>query len=299
MKRIYALIIVGICISMTAYAQHDRHGYHGKTVIGTHADLHFGSPDRHRYHRYHDPELYILYGGSRWHDPQLIDVVHMKNGSELYGIIIELVPAESLCLVTWDGSRHVISMDEVVAVSKKYGKWSRMYRRAIRQSTEGRFHKPRGYFGIAEVGIAPMFLSENLRLGATIVNGYRFNPKFAIGLGTGFHFYPAGAEYAIPLYLHIRSDFFNRDRSPFFALNAGCQFQLTDDVIDIHKGVFIEPSFGYGFNTGENQRCNFSIGLALDMYDDRYYNYGSDGNLKDNIDRYLDAGLCLKFGYSF
>lgn len=290
MKRIYALIIIGICISMTAYAQHDRHGYHGKTVIGTHADLHFGSPDRHRYHRYHryhDPELYILYGGSRWHDPQLIDVVHLKNGSELYGIIIELVPSESLCLVTWDGSRHVISMDEVEAVSKKYGKWSRMYRRAIRQSTEGRFHKPRGYFGIAEVGIAPMFLSENLRLGATIVNGYRFNPKFAIGLGTGFHFYPAGAEYAIPLYLHIRSDFFNRDRSPFFALNAGCQFQLTDDVIDIHKGVFIEPSFGYGFNTGENQRCNFSIGLALDMYDDR------------DLYRYLDAGICFKFGYSF
>ncbi len=283
MKRLYTLIIIGFGICMNVSAQPGRYDLHERNGISAHAEVQFGRHER--YNQYHDADMHFHYGMYGWHDPEIIDIVHLKNGSQIHGIIIELVPTESLSLVTWDGSRYVFDMNEVEAITKEYGRWSRMYRRALRQSTAGKFHKPRGYFGIAEIGVGAMFLSENIRVGATIINGYRFTPGFALGFGTGFHFYTGGAEYAIPLYLHVRSDFFNRARTPFFALNVGGQIQLTDDVTDIHSGFFIEPSFGYGFNTGENQRCNISLGLALDMYNDDY--------------RYMDAGLCLKFGYSF
>lgn len=263
------------------YEQHYRQhwGQHGgrpggRQHFGPHFDFH--------------PGLHIdagLHHFGDGHCRSLIDVVHLKNGSQIVGMVVETVPEEYVKLVTYDGSILVFRMDEIEMITKTYGRWSRMYRRSLRDF--GSFNKPKGYFGIAELGIAPMFLSENIRVGVSLINGYRVSPKFALGLGTGFMLYPQGAEYTIPLFLHLRSDFFDRARTPFVALNVGGQFQVSKETLDIHKGFFVEPSIGYGFNTGQNQRCNFSIGFALDMYED----YGGY--------RYLDAGCCLKFGYAF
>lgn len=266
-------------------------GQHYEQHYRQHWGQHSRGFDNRRHHRPHlefHPGMHIdvgLHHFGDWHCRTLLDAVHLKNGSQMVGLVVETVPEEYVRLVTYDGSIFVFRMDEIEVITKTYGRWSRIYRRSLRDF--GSFNKPKGYFGIAEVGVAPMFLSENIRIGVSLINGYRVSHNFALGLGTGFMFYPQGAEYTIPLFLHLRSDFFDRARTPFVSLNVGGQFQVSEEILDIHKGFFVEPSIGYGFNTGQNQRCNVSIGLAMEMYED-YEGY-----------RYLDTGCCLKFGYAF
>ena len=81
------------------------------------------------------------------------------------------------------------------------------------------------------------------------------------------------SELTIPLFLHLRSDFFDRDKTPFVALNAGVQWSTGWGD---HAGLILEPAFGYSINTGVNNRLNFSFGLALDMYDMEIMDLGTN-----------------------
>ena len=50
---------------------------------------------------------------------QMEDVVHLKNGGLIRGIIIEQIPGESLKIQTRDGSVFVYPMDEIAKMSKE------------------------------------------------------------------------------------------------------------------------------------------------------------------------------------
>lgn len=263
MKKIVFTFIMALA-AIGATAQHRDMHHHGNIHHRFDDGFHTGVSMHHHMH----PS-----------NSMILDVVYLKNGSELVGMITEMIPGKGLTLLTYDGSIHYFSNDEIIMTGKRYGRWSREYRRQIRQM--GSFNNPMGYFGIAEFSTALMFTSENIRLGLTLINGYRFKPQLALGLGTGVRLYAHDGELCIPLFLHLRSDFFDRNKTPFVALNAGVQWSTGEDY---HAGLILEPSFGYSMNTGMNSRLNFSIGLAVDMYDDL---------------ESFDFGTNFKIGFSF
>lgn len=43
-------------------------------------------------------------------------------------------------------------------------------------------------------------------LGASYVNGYRFSPHFAMGLGAGLNYYFDNEQITAPIYLHLNAD---------------------------------------------------------------------------------------------
>ena len=51
-----------------------------------------------------------------------IDVVHLKNGSIIKGIVIETIPNETIKIRTSDGSIFVYSFDDVEKITKEIGK---------------------------------------------------------------------------------------------------------------------------------------------------------------------------------
>ena len=299
MRRTFITLIAAVACIMTASAQ-DNMDQHSRQHFDQHFGVHFGtsgrpSPD-HGHHYSHKSGIHMNTGlffhrnsGRRI----FLDLVHLKNGSEIIGVITSLVPGESLMMTTFDGSTHVYDLDEVTMVSKRYGRWSNAYRRQMRNY--GDFNNSRGYFGTVELGVGALFYSENIRPSITIINGYRVCPQFAVGLGVGMNYYAGSSEFGVPVFLHVRSDFFNRDKSPFLALNIGGQISLDGGDYDTHDGIIVEPSFGYGFNVGPHQRMNVSLGIALDMYNERYRYH--DGSYR--YDTEVDAGPCLKIGYSF
>lgn len=285
------------------FGQDDRNnsGRQDSQHFGQHFGVHFGTSDRghgpgHGRDRGRRPDVHMdtgimfhRYPGGR----MMLDVVHLKNGSEIVGVMTKMVPGESIRLVTYDGSTHVYGLDEVTMTSKRYGRWSREYRKAM--LNDGNFNNDKGYFGIAELGVAALFTTENMRPSITVINGYRFYPQLAVGLGVGMNWYEGEGEFGIPVFLHVRSDFYNRSRSPFVALNIGGQFGIDDKDDDTHEGYIIEPSFGYGFNIGpdwSHQRMNISVGIAFDMHKEWY-------RQENRIINEPDCGISLKVGYSF
>ena len=62
--------------------------------------------------------LFFCFGLSLWLNAQsTVNVVHLKNGSVLKGVIMEQVPNESLKLRLYDGSIFVFRADEIEKIT--------------------------------------------------------------------------------------------------------------------------------------------------------------------------------------
>ncbi len=236
------------------------------------------------------------------------DVVHLKNGSVIRGMIVEQVPNESLKIETRDGNIFVYQMGEVEKMTKEMTaprspRTSRSTGNRVAREPE--FNKPQGYLGIVEVG-GGLGLGNYAaqRASVSMINGYRFFPQLAVGIGVGaeMFFYTwqdynngdvfTGPELSMPVFLHLRSDFIDGKVTPYIAVNAGYNISLSGGFIG---GMMIDPSLGISFNVGRKNHLMIGAGYAMNWI--KYY-YGSSG-----YGYYKQSGMAggikLKVGLSF
>lgn len=154
------------------------------------------------------------------------DVIYLKNGSVIKGQILEIVPSEKIKIETADGSLFVYDMTDVIKTEKEI---------LNKKPSSGRFNKPKGYFGHVTMSV-PYFV-----VGLDMINGYRFCPEFAMGVGIGVEIYEF-SYIGIPIYLHLRSDFLANKVSPYIALDGG---------IKIGVAPYISPQVGVSYNVGK------------------------------------------------
>ncbi|WP_295935758.1 outer membrane beta-barrel protein [uncultured Alistipes sp.] len=188
----------------------------------------------------------------------------------------------------------------------------------MRNANAQSFNKPKGYMGIAEIGGGLGFGDWKAdRVSFSMINGYRFMPQFAVGIGVGvqmaFHdanyAYEAGngegraRDISLPVFLHLRSDFLNGKVSPYVAFNIGYNLFFDKknsqapqsigggDYLDSASpdGLILEPMVGVGFNVGQN-RMTVGVGYLLNQM--KY-------TLNGNPDKKMATALTLKVGYSF
>ena len=98
------------------------------------------------------------------------DVVYLKNGSIIRGMVIEQVPGVSIKVETADKSVFVYPMDEVEKITKEPA-----VRSSVANAGIGK-----GYEGLVQVGygIGVGLYGED-RAKFNFINGYRFNPHKA------------------------------------------------------------------------------------------------------------------------
>lgn len=133
------------------------------------------------------------------------DVVTLKNGSVIKGFIVEQVPNQSIKIQTRDGNIFVYSMDEVAKLSKEVSSRQSYRQRNVFTPSKYNNSKDRGYYGVAEFGYGFGVDDYKLdRISVGIVNGYKLDYYFAVGLGIGLNYYK---EYFgnIPVYAHFRT----------------------------------------------------------------------------------------------
>lgn len=177
------------------------------------------------------------------------DVVYLKNGSVIRGVVVEQVPYQTLKIQTKDGNIFAYNFSDIEKMTKE-------------MPLATQFNKPKGYFGLVELGFAPTVNDfEPLRISTTIINGYRILPQFAIGVGVGIQKYADYGEMTIPIFAHLRSDFLNKKTSPFVAFNIGYNFSITGGR---YGGLMMEPSLGVSFNVGSKYRMTAGLGFAVD-----------------------------------
>jgi len=186
------------------------------------------------------------------------DVVYLKNGSIIRGIIIEQIPSQSLKIETADGNVFAYNIDEVEKIAKepKFGQESKV-------STPNTGLK-KGYRGIAEFEtMIPFGIRFN------VINGYQFNPYFSLGFGVGFHWYIEDG-LLLPLFADFKVNFLNKKVSPYLSLAVGYSFNLTESN---PSGMYFSPTCGVRFKFTEKTAMNVGLGMGFQGFS--YYGYSS------------------------
>ena len=192
------------------------------------------------------------------------DIVTLRNGSVIRGVIIEQTPNESLRLQTRDGNIFVFRFDEIQTIGRDMS--GQRNQRGGNQREVSAFNRPRGYFGEVVLG-AGINSWDGSNFSVSVINGFRVFPQFAVGLGVrveSFSYndwrwwdYSGGIRsgVSVPVFLHLRSDFLNRRASPFVVTNIGAETYWG--------GAFAEFILGCSFNIGQRNRLSVGLGSRV------------------------------------
>lgn len=219
------------------------------------------------------------------------DVVYLKNGGVIHGIIIEQIPNKSIKIQTSDRNIFVYPMEEIDKFTKEQIEFS-----GRSNSAHGKNEiKQSGYTNITEVnlGFGVGNYSEDFSFGIQTINGYLVNPYFSIGFGIGVDKY----KYAtfLPLFADIRANFMAAPVTPFFAADAGYSLGFEQNK----GGLLLNPSFGVKFLVAPKTFMNISFGYRyqenrVDYYFGYYYYNSGSFTVKEN-----EELLTWKLGVTF
>ncbi|MBR3655823.1 MAG: hypothetical protein IKN58_01425 [Prevotella sp.] len=228
------------------------------------------------------------------------DVVYLKNGSIIRGIVIEQVPNESLKIQTADGSIFVYKMEEVQKMTKEnvtnrptYGNnnySSDDYdERDIYRYLETKKDIKTGYCGFIDLGYTFGVGSyKEGRIEFTTSHGVRPIEYIFIGLGAGVSYWFDSEVVAIPIFFNFRTDIpTGVFASPFIDVKFGYS---PYDV----KGLYGNYSVGCRFATSRRTALSLSVGYNMQQGDVIYSSYRRYDTKKKIL-----GGIALKLGLEF
>lgn len=224
------------------------------------------------------------------------EVVYLKNGSVIHGIILEQVPDKTIKIKTSDGSIFVYQMSDVDKISMEEVKQT--------LSSSSSSSSSEGYYQGWAFEINPGFMfGIGKNNGSNLVTGdvglyKRMNNNLAIGLNAGVEIpTTSGSKIAIPASLNFRFLFPVRSTNliPFFNVGAGYTYNTAGDVttgsgrnkvtvsspdwielqvmpgliVPIGHGTSLRTGFGYihGFYTEGGKGFDaLAIKLGFDFY---------------------------------
>jgi hypothetical protein len=226
------------------------------------------------------------------------DVVYLKNGSIIHGIIIEQVPGVSIKIQTADRNVFVFRIEEVEKMTKEPLPPRSGRQQAAPAERVGSFEneeiKKSGYYFIAELVPAVGWndIEYEGSFGMQVVNGYQVNRHFNVGIGFGLnkHIHTAYA----PVFLDLRANFLAERVTPFVAFAGGWAFGDPDHD---EGGAYVNPAFGVKFHVSKSTALQLSLGYR---YQESASGYGGNNYFDYYYDdvQYVNA-LNFKFGVTF
>lgn len=192
------------------------------------------------------------------------EVVYLKNGSVIRGVIIEQIPNVSIKIETADRNIFVYKMEEIEKITKE--RISEQYQNNKKPANQGGGLEI-GYKGIIELGYdigVGDYGIDRIRL--NIINGYQVNPYFSVGFGTGIRYFHEAEALYIPLFLDLRANILDKNVSPYVAIGTGYSMRVTNSF---GGGFMLNPTVGATFKTSSKSSMNIGFGydlLRLDGY---------------------------------
>src|SRR6185503_7135903 len=160
-------------------------------------------------------------------------------------------------------------MDEIEKIAKEVVEVKRG-RRGPREFEKSALKK--GYQGIAEIGMGVTYGSDitgaNETVKVNMINGYRFNPFLAVGVGAGARFLlHDDNSVLIPLFVDVRANMINAKTSPYISVSAGHLYRASSNFASF--GTLF--GFGVGVTIKLTDKNSLNLGLS-------YEAVGSSGN---------------------
>lgn len=199
------------------------------------------------------------------------DVVHLKNGRTVRGIIIEQVPNKSIKIETADKTVLAFQLDEIEKFTKEpYQETTGNAIRPSDSSLDSKFIKT-GYKRVVELGYQFGTGDYGMnRLKLNIINAYQINPNFSVGIGTGVRYYLDPNTAIVPLFADFRATLSKKSISPYFSLGAGYSFDASNNFNGV--GFLVNPTVGARFMISEKTAINVGLGYEMQLMD-FHYNY--------------------------
>ena len=196
------------------------------------------------------------------------DVVYLKNGSIIRGMIIEQIPNKSIKIQTAENNIFVYELNEVEKMTKEPYKRGKVIQ-------EDNFYLYPGYKGIAELGYEIGVGDFGMdRLKINIINCYQVNQSFSIGIGTGLRYYFDAETTLVPVFADFRGNLLIDSKiSPYISLGIGYSFNASESFKG--AGFMMSPNVGISIKTSHNSSMNIAIGYELQKLD-FFYQHRSD-----------------------
>lgn len=215
------------------------------------------------------------------------EVVYLKNGSIIRGIVIEQVPNASLKIKTADGSIFAYPMTEVERITKE--PLSTRQRDASQQYKSGNL---RGYKGFVDAGYQ-FDLSDNNANSFEVLtsHGYQFNNYIFVGGGGGIVCYTDLDKVMIPFFSNFRVNFSQGHATPFADVKLGYS---AGDM----PGAYFSLGLGVRIKMADRKAINLRFEHAAQQQsyewdyrtNDYYYYYD---------DSFTVSSLGFKVGFEF
>lgn len=191
------------------------------------------------------------------------EVLYLKNGSAIRGVIIEQIPNKSVKIQTADGSVFVYDIDEVERIAKE--------QKVKGKDTPAEKHKypNRGYRGAVSLSYIAGDEVEGFSLAT--VHGVQIFPRLYVGSGLELqsvdyldveHFGSNSTIRIVNGFDQIRCDIIKSRITPFVGLRTGLRFSDECDF-------YFSPSVGCRFG-------HFNLSIAYDEIP-YTYTYGHSG----------------------
>ena len=197
------------------------------------------------------------------------EVVYLKNGSIIRGVIIEQVPGVNLKIKTGDGNVFVYQISEVEKIAKEAEeRVNSSYKKIDQEGSGSYFHSAQISYGIGFGKVEGIGLQDSYS-GLKITNGAWINHAIAVGLGVGAQRHHL-AIY-VPLTMDWRFSLSNKNFSPIINASLGYRF----DPYDNQSGFIINPSFGLQNRILTGLLYYATIGVNFQEYVFENYNYAT------------------------
>lgn len=150
--------------------------------------------------------------------------------------------------------------------------------------------------------------------GVSVINGYRFNDKIAIGLGVGFryaetlYYYSEDStlgnyesrdnKFLIPIFLQAKFNFIDGKISPFIIGDIGYTIDVGQNQNKNLEALFVEPIIGVDF---KSVKTTWYLGLGVNLQQHHYQHFHIS-SVTMSGDRRVNGmapTLALHFGVQF
>lgn len=174
---------------------------------------------------------------------QYEDVVYLKNGSVIRGLIIEQVPNETIKIKTQDRNIFVYKIEEIEKITKE--ELDNKYNANVKNNNETNFS------GHVELG--PLLYANRDRRFNNLATfsfrtlmGGKLSEKFTLGAELGVD--AASGFFSIPMGIAFRASFIEKSRvSPILDFGTGYTFNSGNTNGIYSNGIYFSPAMGAKF----------------------------------------------------
>ncbi|MFM9950208.1 MAG: hypothetical protein ACKV1O_19900 [Saprospiraceae bacterium] len=240
---------------------------------------------------------------------ELTDVVYLKDGSVLKGLIVNYEQGATLNFRLQNGEEIVIIDSEIARIVQdvrepKANSYDDLINGKVKAKPKEQVYnfKERGFYNATMLGSLNTRAGNEFKMGLSFhnVSGFQFSRWLGIGLGVGIETYGTDDDEVIyPIFAEFRGYLNKKIKAPYYSLGAGYGFMATNEkefITEARGGWMLHPAIGLRFSGKKHSNLTADIGYKFQKaYFRRDFTFNGDIEIRDVLYQRLIIRVGLLF----